>query len=71
MRVTMLKDWGFHRQGETVEVWESTGRNWLLNGIAEPPQPASRSIETDNASASPAGVERAERRPHHQRSGRK
>lgn len=35
MKVRLLKDWGFSKAGDVVDVFEPTGRNWLLNGIAE------------------------------------
>jgi hypothetical protein len=64
MKVRLLKDWSYHKTGDTVDVWEATGRNWILNGIAEPPPPDRRSVDVeDTRSSEPADVERAERRP--------
>ena len=34
MKVRLLKDWSFHKEGEIAEVFEPTARNWILNGIA-------------------------------------
>lgn len=71
MEVRMLRDWSYHKQGEVVEVWEPTARNWMLNGIAEEvrqPAPEVRDadpepvVETAEAPES-EDVERADRRP--------
>lgn len=36
MKVRLLKEWNYHKQGEVVEAFEPTAKNWILNGIAEP-----------------------------------
>jgi hypothetical protein len=59
MKVRLLKDWSFHKKGDTVEVFEPTGLNWLLNGIAEEPVEA-RSLDVEEAvSRQPEAAERA------------
>jgi len=57
MKVRLLKDWGFSKAGEVVDVFEPTGRNWLLNGIAEEPT-ESRSVVVERATEDQA-AERA------------
>jgi hypothetical protein len=69
IRVRLLKDWNFQRQGEIAEVYEPTARNWILNGIAEEITD-SRSLPVERSVAvEPAAVERAVRKP--SASGRK
>lgn len=58
LRVRMLKDWSFHKAGDVVEVFDPTGRNWILNGIAEEPR-NERSLSVEEAVSDAEGVERA------------
>jgi hypothetical protein len=59
MKVRLLRDWSYHKQGEVAEVFEPTARNWLLNGIAEACQ-ETRSIDIEQAIEQPGEpVERA------------
>lgn len=59
MKVRLLRDWSYHKQGEVAEVFEPTARNWISNGIAEACT-ESRSIEVEDAVAHPVeAVERA------------
>jgi hypothetical protein len=59
MRVRLLRDWSYHKQGEVAEVFEPTARNWLINGIAEA-FAESRSIDIEQAVEQPVeAVERA------------
>jgi len=68
MKVRLLKDWGFNKAGDTVEVFEPTAKNWLLNGIAEEPQEV-RSVEVVEQATAPHGqaVERAAKKYQQQR----
>ena len=61
MIVLMLRDWGFNRCGETVEVWEPMGEVWVRDGIAKVPEPhrESRSEAAETAEDVHAGVESA------------
>ncbi len=59
MKVRLLKDWSFHKKGDTVEVFEPMGRNWIFTGIAEEPSEA-RSLDVeDTVSRQPETAERA------------
>jgi hypothetical protein len=60
MKVRLLKDWGFNKAGDVVEVFDPTGNNWILNGIAEIPREV-RSVEPVEQAVSPQpeSVERA------------
>lgn len=58
MKVRLLKDWSFQKAGAVVEVFEPTGRNWILNGIAAPHE-ESRSVEAEEAVARATSVEHA------------
>jgi hypothetical protein len=59
MKVRLLRDWSYHKQGEVAEVFEPTARNWLINGIAEAVS-ESRSLDIEDAVEKPAqAVERA------------
>jgi len=58
MIVELLRDWGWNKCGEQVEVWDPTGQQWIREGIARLPH-ESRSEETENAEAVHAGVESA------------
>lgn len=63
MRVRLLKDWSFHKQGDIAEVFEPTARNWIFNGIAEELVDR-RSVQVERAvDQSPSASDRAERRP--------
>lgn len=62
MKVRLLKDWNYHKQGDIVEVFEPTGKNWILNGIATEPT-ESRSVVEQAVLAPGEGVERAVRKP--------
>lgn len=59
MKVRLLKDWSYHKSGDTVEVFEPTARNWLLNGIAEPAVEGRSLAIEDAASHQPETAERA------------
>lgn len=58
MKVRLLKDWSFQKAGTIVEIFEPTGRNWILNGIAAPHE-ESRSREPEEAVAAETAVEHA------------
>lgn len=58
MKVRLLKDWNWKKAGEVVDVFEPTGQNWLLNGIAELCSD-SRSLEVERAVEPPEAVETA------------
>lgn len=54
MKVRMLKDWSWHKSGDLVDVFDPTGRNWILTGIAEDASnpreaPAERAVATEQA----------------------
>lgn len=54
MKVRMLKDWSWHKAGDVVEVFDPTGRNWVVTGIAEdaadPKEPpAERAVATEQS----------------------
>lgn len=48
MKVRLLKDWSWHKAGDTAEVFDPTARNWIATGIAEPAKDA-RSAPADRA----------------------
>lgn len=58
MKVRLLRDWSYRKTGDVVEVFEPTGQNWILNGIAEAHSEA-RSVPIEEAVENPAGTERA------------
>lgn len=55
MKVRLLKDWGFNKAGDVVEVFDPTGQNWILNGIAT----EDRSVPVEQSIAGEESVERA------------
>ena len=59
MTVRMLKDWSFHKKGDTTSVYEPTAMNWINTGIAER-LTETRSVEV--AAVEPP-AERADARP--------
>jgi hypothetical protein len=61
MILTLLRDWGFNKCGETVEVWEPMGAIWIRDGIAKAPELAreNRSEGTETAEEVRDGVESA------------
>lgn len=59
MKVRMLKDWSFHKKGDTASVYEPTALNWINTGIAER-FAETRSVEV--AAVEPP-AERADARP--------
>lgn len=56
--VKLLKDWNWQKAGDVVSVFEPTGQNWILNGIAERVS-ESRSVDVEQAVEPPDGIERA------------
>jgi len=58
LKVRLLKDWNWKKAGDVVDVFEPTGRNWILNGIAESVS-ESRTVDVERAAEPPDGVERA------------
>lgn len=58
MKVRLLKDWSYRKAGDVVEVFEPTGQNWILNGIAEP-HSESRAVAVEEAVEEQDAVERA------------
>lgn len=56
--VRLLKDWNWQKAGSVVDVFEPTGQNWILNGIAERVG-ENRSVDVEQAVEPPDGIERA------------
>lgn len=59
MRIRLLKDWSFHKAGDTADVFEPVAKDWIQGGIAERAG-ESRGITVEDAvSKQPEPVERA------------
>jgi hypothetical protein len=58
MKIRMLKDWGWNKAGEVVEVFDTLAQDWILNGVAEEAV-ESRAVEVEQATAVPGSVEHA------------
>jgi hypothetical protein len=49
MIIKMLKDWGWHKEGDVVDIFDATAKNWVYEGIAKPVVEESRSIKVEQA----------------------
>lgn len=68
IKVRLLRDWNYQKQGEVVAVYEPTARNWIFNGIAEEVVD-SREVPVERAIvAETEAVERAMRKPSQRKS---
>lgn len=63
IRVRLLKDWNYQKQGDVVDVYEPTGRNWVLNGIAEEVVDTREMPVEQAVAVETRAVERAVRKP--------
>lgn len=62
MKVRMLRDWGFYRKGQDVEVFEPVAIGWINSGAAERvsfAEPATEERVDRTLATEPAKVERA------------
>lgn len=59
MKIRMLRDWGWHKQGDVVDIFDVTAKAWISDGIAAPAE-ESRSIKVEQATVS---VERRKVKP--------
>jgi hypothetical protein len=60
MKIKLLKDWQWHREGDVVEVWEAVAKAWISDGIAKPVTEESRSIRVEQATVN---IERRKVKP--------
>ena len=58
--IKMLKDWQWHKEGDIVEIFDATAKNWVNEGIAKPVTEESRSIKVEQATMT---VERRKVKP--------
>jgi len=58
MKVRMLKDWGYYKQGQVVDVFEPVAFGWVQAGAAERFTPSEEKVERAAVSDAPR-VERA------------
>jgi hypothetical protein len=49
MRIKLLKDWQWHKQGDVVEIFDATAKAWVSDGIAVKVPDEARSIEVEQA----------------------
>lgn len=52
MIIEMLKDWGWHKKGDVVDIFDVTAKGWVYEGIAKPVAEESRSIRVEQATIS-------------------
>jgi hypothetical protein len=60
MKIQMLMDWGWHKQGDVVDIFDVTAKGWISEGIAKPITEESRSIKVEQATVN---VERRKVKP--------
>jgi len=60
MIIKMLMDWGWHKEGDVVEIFDVTAKNWIHEGIAKPVTEESRAIKVEQATMT---VERRKVKP--------
>jgi hypothetical protein len=52
MKVRMLKDWSWYREGDVADVFDPLGEDWIRAGIAEPSvAPKAERATIDHATA--------------------
>jgi hypothetical protein len=49
MKIKMLKDWQWHKQGDVVDIFDATAKAWVSDGIAAKVPDEARSIEVEQA----------------------
>ena len=49
MKIKMLADWSWHKQGEVVDIFDPTARGWISDGLAELVTEESRSVVVEQA----------------------
>lgn len=49
MKIQMLMDWGWHKKGDVVDIFDVTAKGWVSEGIAKPITEESRSIKVEQA----------------------
>jgi hypothetical protein len=60
MKIKMLKDWGWHKEGDVVDIFDVTAKGWISDGIAKPITEESRSVKVEQATMT---VERRKVKP--------
>jgi len=60
MKIRLLKDWQWHKEGDVVDIWESVAKSWISDGIAAAVSDESRSIKVEQATVN---IERRKVKP--------